>query len=112
MAGTAGALAFATGSTGTLIGVMVAVALMPPLVAFGMLGGAGQWADALQALTLLLTTRICVNLASIGTFLFHGICPSSSKWRDQRRARFVARLSLLIWALALGMLLLLHLIFS
>ena len=39
--GLARALAFTTGVSTTLIGVMVAVALLPPLVAFGLLLGGG-----------------------------------------------------------------------
>jgi uncharacterized hydrophobic protein (TIGR00341 family) len=41
-AGAAGTLALTTGFPGALIGVMVAVALLPPLVTFGMLLGAGK----------------------------------------------------------------------
>ena len=44
--GCAGALAFTTGVSTTLIGVMVAVALLPPLVAFGLLLGGGHLALA------------------------------------------------------------------
>jgi uncharacterized hydrophobic protein (TIGR00341 family) len=39
--GSAGALAFTAGAPATLVGVMVAVALLPPLVVFGMLLGGG-----------------------------------------------------------------------
>jgi len=41
-AGSAGALAFTTGLSAALVGVMVAVALLPPLVTTGLLLGAGQ----------------------------------------------------------------------
>ena len=44
--GCAGALAFTTGVSATLIGVMVAVALLPPLVTFGLLLGGGHSALA------------------------------------------------------------------
>ena len=40
--GSAGALAFTTGVSATLIGVMVAVALLPPLVTSGLLLGGGH----------------------------------------------------------------------
>lgn len=40
--GAAGSLAFTTGVSAVLIGVMVAVALLPPLVTFGLLIGAGH----------------------------------------------------------------------
>jgi uncharacterized hydrophobic protein (TIGR00341 family) len=45
--GCAGALAFTTGVSTALIGVMVAVALLPPLVAFGLLLGGGHPALAM-----------------------------------------------------------------
>jgi uncharacterized hydrophobic protein (TIGR00341 family) len=45
--GAAGALAFTTGASATLIGVMVAVALLPPLVTFGLLLGGGHAALAM-----------------------------------------------------------------
>lgn len=48
--GCAGALVFTTGGSATLIGVMVAVALLPPLVTFGLLLGDGQAALAMGAL--------------------------------------------------------------
>jgi uncharacterized hydrophobic protein (TIGR00341 family) len=41
-AGSAGTFAFTRGLAGAVIGVMVAVALVPPLVVFGMLAGAGD----------------------------------------------------------------------
>ena len=61
--GCAGALAFTTGVSATLIGVMVAVALLPPLVTFGLLLGGGHPAPAMGALSLFLVNLICVNLA-------------------------------------------------
>lgn len=45
-AGAAGALAFTQGLSGAVIGVMVAVALMPPLVVCGMLVGEGEFSAA------------------------------------------------------------------
>jgi uncharacterized membrane protein len=87
---------------------MVAVALMPPLVTFGLLGGAGRWEEASPALTLLATNLICVNLSAIVTFLFHGIYPSASKWRDHRKARRTARIGLVVWGVLLLALLAYH----
>jgi uncharacterized hydrophobic protein (TIGR00341 family) len=75
--GCSGALAFTTGLPGTLIGVMVAVALLPPTVTCGMLLGAGFYHNALSTLLLLLTNIICINLAGVATFLAQGIRPIS-----------------------------------
>jgi uncharacterized hydrophobic protein (TIGR00341 family) len=61
--GCAGALAFTTGVSPTLIGVMVAVALLPPLVAFGLLLGGGHPALAMGAMSLFLVNLISVNVS-------------------------------------------------
>ncbi len=52
--GAAGALALCTGGSSTLIGVMVAVALMPPLVTAGLLWGGGYsgWQGGLSLFAL------------------------------------------------------------
>lgn len=94
-AGCAGALAFTTGLSSALVGVMVAVALMPPLVASGLLAGAGQWSDAGRAALLLLTNIICINLAGVGTFLYQGIRPRH--WWEAERARRMIRLAAGVW---------------
>ncbi|MHC4592915.1 MAG: TIGR00341 family protein, partial [Planctomycetota bacterium] len=84
-AGTAGALAFTTGIHTPLVGVMVAVALLPPLVAVGLLLGAAEWAMAGRAALLFFTNLICVNLAGVGTFLANGIRPRT--WWEADKAR-------------------------
>lgn len=83
--GCAGALAFTTGVSATLIGVMVAVALLPPLVVFGLLLGGGQFELALGALFLFLTNVICINLSGVATFLVQGVTPLS--WWEKNRAK-------------------------
>ena len=67
VSGCAGALAFTTGVSTTLIGVMVE--LLPPLVAFGLLLGGSHLALAMGALSLFLVNLISVNLAGVTTFL-------------------------------------------
>ena len=59
--GSAGALAFTTGVSATLIGVMVAVALLPPLVTSGLLLGGGHLALATGAFSLFLVNLISVK---------------------------------------------------
>lgn len=98
--GVAGALTLTAGIPTTLIGVMVAVALLPPLAAFGMLLGAGQWAFAVQALLLLATNVICINLAGVGTFLLQGIRPAT--WWEAKRAKRASLVALLLWVALLA----------
>ena len=75
VAGSAAALSFTSVIFSALIGVMVAVALLPPLVTFGMLTASSQWELALGSLYLFLINLICVNLAGVVTFLIQGIRP-------------------------------------
>jgi len=101
-AGTAGSLAFTSGFPQAVIGVMVAVALLPPLVIFGVLLGAGFPQLAVGAFMLLGLNVICVNLAGVATFLAQGVRPAG--WWDARRARSSVRRAAAIWT---GLLLLL-----
>lgn len=98
-AGSAGALAFTTGVPAALVGVMVAVALLPPLVTAGLLLGIGQFGMALGAFLLLATNIICVNLAGVATFLVQGVQPRA--WWDQNRARRMVIRAVTIWLLLL-----------
>jgi len=98
-AGIAGALAFTTGIPTALVGVMVAVALLPPLVTLGLLLGSGHWNMALGAMLLLLVNLICINLAGVTTFLAQGIRPIT--WWEADRATRATRLAILLWGLLL-----------
>jgi uncharacterized hydrophobic protein (TIGR00341 family) len=98
-AGSAAALSFTTGVLSALIGVMVAVALLPPIVILGMLIGAGQWDMALGALLLLLTNLICVNLSGVVTFLARGLRPLT--WWEAKKAKKATRKAISIWTLLL-----------
>lgn len=98
-AGAAGTLAFTSGVSVALIGVMVAVALLPPLVVSGLLLGGGHHALAMGALSLFMMNLICVNLAGITTFLVQGIHPAT--WWENSRAVKATRIAIIL----LGMLL-------
>jgi uncharacterized hydrophobic protein (TIGR00341 family) len=109
--GSAGALAFTTGVSATLIGVMVAVALLPPLVTSGLLLGGGHpvsW--AISAFSLFLVNLICVNLAGVTTFLLQGIKPTSWWEKDQavKATRIAIALSVVLLTALVGMILLVH----
>lgn len=101
-AGVAGALSFTRGVSAALIGVMVAVALLPPTVAVGLLGGAGEWGLSIRAALLLLTNVAAVNLAGILTFIAQGIRPS--RWYEAAQARDASRKAIAGWVLALVLL--------
>jgi uncharacterized hydrophobic protein (TIGR00341 family) len=108
--GCAGALAFTTGVSTALIGVMVAVALLPPLVAFGLLLGGGNPALALGALSLFLVNLVSVNLAGVTTFLVQGIHPAT--WWEKDQAEQATHTALKLWVGLLAVLVVLILLFQ
>jgi len=93
--GSAGALALTTGISTALVGVMVAVALLPPLVVLGLLIGSGNFDYAWGAFLLLLTNLISVNLAGVVTFWARGIRPRS--WWEANRAKKASRTAIIFW---------------
>lgn len=101
-AGSAAALSLTTGVQSALIGVMVAVALLPPLVVFGLLLGQGEWILATGAMLLVLTNLICINLSGVVTFLAQGIRPR--KYVDADRARKTTMIALALWTFLLALL--------
>ena len=102
-AGAAGVLAVTRDQTTGLVGVMVAVALLPPVVALGLLLGAGHFAAAGQAGLLTVTNVVALNLAAVCTFLVLGVRPRD--WRDLEQARTSVRVALTLWGAALALLL-------
>lgn len=98
-AGGAGALALTAPLPTGLVGVMVAVALMPPTVVMGLLAGAGYWRLSAGAALLVAATVICINLAGVVTFLAQGIRPRV--WWEAKRARRSARIALALWLVLL-----------
>ena len=101
-AGAAGAMSFTRGISASLIGVMVAVALLPPLVALGLFVGAGQWDLVWSSALLLLTNVVSVNLAAVCTFLVQGVRPM--RWYEEERARRATRIAIVLWVVALVLL--------
>jgi uncharacterized hydrophobic protein (TIGR00341 family) len=107
-AGSAAALSLTSGVSSALIGVMVAVALLPPLVVLGMLMGSGHWALSLGALLLVLTNLICINLAGVMTFLIQGVRPR--KYWDADRAWKATKIAIVLWTFLLILLVVLILL--
>ncbi|MBE0523770.1 MAG: TIGR00341 family protein [Methanosarcinales archaeon] len=98
-AGSAAALSITTGVSSALIGVMVAVALLPPLVVFGMMLGSGNWVLATGAGMLVLVNLICINLAGVMTFWIQGIQPR--KLWEADRAIKATKMAIMLWTLLL-----------
>ncbi len=100
--GAAGVLAFTSGGQLSLIGVMVAVALMPPLVTAGLMFGGGLPVLGIKAMELAFANVICVNLAGIVTFSLRGIRPAT--WWEKSKAGKATYRALLIWIPLLALL--------
>ena len=92
--GACAALALTSGASASLVGVMVAVALLPPAVAMGVMIGAGNWALALGAAELFLVNVASVNLSALLVFRFRGIEPRM--WLKKFEARQSRRLAFLV----------------
>jgi uncharacterized hydrophobic protein (TIGR00341 family) len=87
-AGAAGAVSLGQGVGAGLVGVMVSVALLPPLAAAGLLVGDGHMREGLGALLLTTGNVVSVNLAATATFLIQGVRPNTW-WEGQTRKRAV-----------------------
>lgn len=101
--GAAAALSLTTGLSSILVGVMVAVALLPPAATMGLMLGIGNIGLALNAGLLLAINIVCVNLASKIVFLVKGIQPRT--WVEKEKAHRAVVVYLLVWLLTLLILL-------
>ncbi|MCA8868235.1 MAG: TIGR00341 family protein [Rhodobacteraceae bacterium] len=97
--GAAATLSLTSGLSSALVGVMVAVALLPPAATMGLSLGAGRIDLALGALTLLAVNIVCVNLAAQGVFRMRRITPRT--WYKKAKARQAGRINALILLLLL-----------
>jgi len=97
--GAAAVLSLTTGLSSTLVGVMVAVALLPPTATVGILLGSGAYPAATGAALLLAVNVICVALAANVVFLAKGIRPRT--WLARRKARQSWTLQVALWGILL-----------
>ena len=98
-AGAAAALSMTTGLSSVLVGVMVAVALLPPAVTLGLMLGHGNTQLAFSAGLLLLINLVCVNLTSKVVFFVKGIRPRT--WWEKKKARRALVIYILTWLVTL-----------
>ena len=101
--GAAAVVSLTTGLASVLVGVMVAVALLPPTATLGLMIGAGQPKLAMGAALLLAVNIVSVNLAAKVVFWVRGIKPRS--WLEKQKANQSMMTYLIIWVLSLAILL-------
>ncbi len=97
--GTAGAIALTSEERSSIVGVMVSVALLPPLVVLGLLMGAGYWPQALGAALLTTANLICLNLSAVTTFWLQDVRPRQQQ--DLPKAEQTTWVAYSIWILLL-----------
>ncbi|WP_018882654.1 MULTISPECIES: TIGR00341 family protein [unclassified Thioalkalivibrio] len=100
--GAAAVLSLTTGLPTVLVGVMVAVALLPPAATVGIMLGSGEFSAAYMAALLLAVNVVCVNLAAKLVFLYQGVRPRGQA--QQAAAAQSMAGYLLLWAITLALL--------
>lgn len=102
--GAAAALSLTTGLPSVLVGVMVAVALLPPAATLGLMLGQGNLELAGGAGLLLAINVVCVNLACKLVFLIQGIRPRT--WWEKEKAKRAMTTYIIVWLVTLALLIL------
>ncbi|KGP73092.1 TIGR00341 family protein [Pontibacillus yanchengensis] len=102
-AGGAGSIATLNRKAGNLVGVMVAVALLPPNIALGMSIGKGLWPEAYGSFLLVTVNIMCILLSAVIVFSLTGIRPV--RWREVQRANVSRSLSIIFVLLIVASLL-------
>lgn len=97
--GFAGVLSAVSGQGSTLVGVMVAAALLPPLMRAGLLIGGGLMSDGMNSFLIFSANIICLNIAGIITFYLAGIRPSL--WYESENAMKKTKTAIIVWGAAL-----------
>lgn len=103
--GAAAALSITTGLSSVLVGVMVAVALLPPAAVFGLMLGDARFDLAVNAGILLAINIVSINLSSKIIFIFKGISPRT--WYEKEKAKHAMDRYIFTWIITLIVLMLL-----
>ena len=93
--GAAAALSLSTGISSALVGVMVAVALLPPSVASALFLGAGEYDKAIGAAILLALNVVCAILSAQLIFVWKGVRPRT--WVSQQKASKSVKINAAVW---------------
>jgi len=99
-AGVAGAVSLTTGTSSAIVGVMIAVALMPPAATIGLGLAWGQPIVSLGAGILLLVNVLSINLAALVVLWTTGYRPQDLFRLDEAQAATAKRVATLVVAIA------------
>ncbi|HEY9190526.1 MAG TPA: TIGR00341 family protein [Sulfurovum sp.] len=103
--GAAAALSITTGLSGVLVGVMVAVALLPPAAVLGLMLGDQRFDLAFNAGMLLAINIVSINLSSKIVFVLKGVTPRT--WFEKEKAKHAMMWYISVWIITLIVLMLL-----
>ncbi|MEO1372857.1 MAG: TIGR00341 family protein [Cyanobacteria bacterium J06635_10] len=98
--GAAAAISLTAGEISSIVGVMVSVALLPPLVTWGMLTGSGEWEPAFGAMLLVTANIASLNLGAIATLLLQNVRPTS--WWENIKAKKLTQIATGAWIILLA----------
>ncbi|PSQ41253.1 TIGR00341 family protein [Halobacteriales archaeon QS_9_68_42] len=99
-AGVAGAISLTAGVSAALVGVMIAVALIPPAATVGIGIAYGEPALALGSAVLVAVNVLSINLAALVVLWYSGYRPEYFFQRDQARVATLQRAVVLVGAIA------------
>ncbi|MDG6219730.1 MAG: TIGR00341 family protein [Candidatus Thermoplasmatota archaeon] len=108
--GIAGSLSVTRGVSEALVGVMTAVALLPPIVTSGLLLGSFYVNESIGAILLFMVNLVCINLAGVLTFFIQGINPKT--WWEKKKAKKIVWKAVLLWITLLILLILLIVLYQ
>lgn len=94
-AGVAGAMSLRSGVSAALVGVMIAVALVPPTAVIGIGIAWGLPVVVLGSTVLVMVNALSINLAALLTFWYSGYRPSRWFREDEARSALAKRAALM-----------------
>ncbi|MEF8778724.1 MAG: TIGR00341 family protein, partial [Natronomonas sp.] len=100
-AGVAGAVSLMTGVSTALVGVMIAVALIPPAATVGIGIAYGEPTLAVGSAVLVAVNVLSINLAALVVLWYGGYRPQQFFRHDQARIATLKRVAVLVGAIAL-----------
>ncbi len=98
-AGIAGAVSLRSGVSASLVGVMIAVALVPPTAVIGIGIAWGLPVVVLGSSVLVGVNVLSINLAAMTTLWYSGYRPDNWLRRDQARSATLSRIGVLVGAI-------------
>ncbi|WP_440945118.1 TIGR00341 family protein [Methanosarcina sp. T3] len=98
--GLAGAISIMRGSGSTLVGVAIAVALVPPAATSGLGLAWGNYGVALTAAVLVLVNLLTINVSALILFWLSGFRPAEEKAVGSARAAVITRATVLVILIA------------